>query len=222
MHQAIFNKWTKSRANYKKDVAEKWVNQKPAGTTAEDLLSWAKQHPFLKIRRNEVPLGILPMKAFINDIGVKPPKCKRRIIDDDLYDAFPFVRMYIPRGTSVLEIYPNGEQSAPEYHLVIFAMKKFTGGQGDDDDQSDEAEEGESTEQKSRWEHYFLEPITNAKYIYNTTKENGEASHVGAFEFQGQRYFVIGSKNVHLLVQKAEQIDLYTDNCYMVRFKNAN
>lgn len=97
-------------------------------------------------------------------------------------------------------------------------MKKFTGGQGDDDDQTDEAEEGSDAEQKSRWEHYFLEPFNNAKYIYNTTKENGEASHVSAFEFKGQRYYIFGSKNVHMLIQKPEHIELYKDNCYMVTF----
>jgi hypothetical protein len=222
LHKAVFQKWLDTKTSFKLEEAESWVDRPPKSESAEDLLAWATEHPFLKVTCSAVPDGIFPQGTSVNlhDIVVKTPKRKRgpRIIDDDLYDAFPHLRTYVPRGVCILELLENKIRTLK---IVIFSLSKFTGGPGDDDDQAgvleEEAEhknesvEKDTEEARSRWEHYFIQPVKTATKIITTSKENGESAHVGQFRHQGQIYLLFGSKNVHLLVKTPQDIELYTD-----------
>lgn len=154
----------------------------------------------------------------MHDIAAKPPKAKRKILDDDVYDAFEAIRKYIPRGVCIMQI--EVQPQVTETHLVVFAMKKFVGAFGDDDDIADEMDENgeqEGAEQaKQRVDYYFSAPVSTTTTLFSSTKENGESSHLAPFFLQGKQYFVLGSKNTHLIIDKAEQIALYPESPYRV------
>ena len=38
---------------------------------------------------------------------------------------------------------------------------------------------------KAKWEYYFIAPHKTTKYIYNTTKENGDSAHLSFFSHLG-------------------------------------
>ena len=49
-----------------------------------------------------------------------------------------------------------------------------------------------------------------------TEKANGEAAHVSCRRTGGQTLFCVGSKNVHMLVRRADDIKQYTDSRFLV------
>lgn len=76
---------------------------------------------------------------------------------------------------------------------MIFALRKFTGGLGDEDDVD---------RNKNDWTKYFLNDIQNSKFIVSTQKANGEAAHLSCRWHQNSFLICSGSKNVHLLFRK--------------------
>jgi hypothetical protein len=108
----VFDEWDWTYTTYKRREAEDWVDKAPSSETAEALLHWAKDHPFLRVVNSVVPPGIFPegVAVSLNDIQTNAPRRKRgpRIIDDDIYDAFPQVRIYAPRGCCVLQLQSGG------------------------------------------------------------------------------------------------------------------
>jgi hypothetical protein len=220
LHKSIFDKWDYSYTQYNRKNAEAWVTKGPVQETAEALLSWAKDHPFLRVVQCTIPNGIFPdgVTVILNDIQVTTPRRKRgpRIVDDDVYDAFPLVRKYAPRGSCILQLNSPENQTSK---IVVFALKKFTGGPGDDDDLAtaleEEAEhadknlEDDTQRARQRWEHYFVENPNRAQYIIRTSKENGEAAHLGQFRYLGEIYYIFGSKNVHLILKNPSDIEKY-------------
>ena len=76
------------------------------------------------------------------------------------------------------------------YDLIIYALRKFTGGLGDEDDM-DRAE--------NDWQKYFLKDITKTKYVSVLRKANGEAAHVAARWIDNEFLICAGSKNVHIV-----------------------
>ncbi len=124
------------------------------------------------------------------DITVKPPKSTNRILDDDIYDLFPVVRQYIPRSLCIFTSVTNPQSRC---EIVIFGMKKFNGGPGDDDDVKATDEENLD----SRHEHYFTQPFDECIKLIDTSKENGGASHLGQVRFLNNDKLYMDSKNVH-------------------------
>ena len=55
------------------------------------------------------------------------------------------------------------------YDNFIFALRKFTGGMGDEDE--------DQPEDSKTWMKYFLKPVEKASRVVCTTKANGEAAH---------------------------------------------
>jgi hypothetical protein len=214
----VLKRWHENRVFFDQKKAEEYVDKAPASDSPADIIAWAKNHPFLKISSYKVPIGILPEKlgeTHLHDITVKPPRSRGpRIIDDDIYDAFPHVRTYVPRGLCIVEAF-NSETKQKTLQVSVLGMVKFTGGPGDDDD-FDEADADEANSKTPRYEHYFLEPAANTVSIISTTKENGDAAHLGQVRLDGVTYLVLGSKNVHLLAKKVSDIDKYTENRFMV------
>jgi len=244
---------TTMREKWKKRLGinnvDQWLNVAPRTSSAKDILEWAEKHPFLKVVRYQIPVGILPEEydkrnAQLIDITVKPPQRGRwRVSDDEVYDLFAPIRKYVPRGLCLF-VCDDGEQQqqqSPLVQMVIFAMKKFTGGPGDDDDDAVAAADpiaSNATEQeheavnemtesnKPRYEHYFLSSSHECVTLIETSKENGEASHLGQLVLDdnnnnnnnnnNNRYYVIGSKNVHLLVRDVSDLEKYKETRFMV------
>jgi hypothetical protein len=53
---------------------------------------------------------------------------------------------------------------------IIFALKKFTGGMGDEDETQ--------PDDNFVWMKYFLKPVASAQKVICTRKANGEAAHL--------------------------------------------
>jgi hypothetical protein len=53
---------------------------------------------------------------------------------------------------------------------------------------------------------------TNISSFISTEKENGEAAHLAIFEINGDRLYIIGSKNVHLAIRSEDDIAFYEND----------
>merc|ERR1712002_604716 len=73
--------------------------------------------------------------------------------DDKVYNANKELREKVARGNSILYI-NDSESNKTEYDCIIFALRKFTGGMGDEDE--------DQPESNQVWLNYFLQPIENA------------------------------------------------------------
>ena len=202
IQKAVLQKWYKQKVFFKIDDMKRWISEAPLSNGATDLLNWANEHPYLKVARTRVPQGIITTSGAdeevyheIIDITVRPPTVKSRghgrILDDDIYDLFPRVRQFVPRGLCLFASIASSTSEIKECQVVIFGMKKFTGGPGDDDDM--EEEESEQVDNRPRYEHYFTEAFNQCVELIDTSKENGEASHLGQVRLGDQLYYVMGS-----------------------------
>jgi len=166
-------------------------------TEATNWLEWARSREDLKIVTVDVPDGILPKgtKGRLRDVKV----FARHGPDDALYDCDQDLRERVARGNCFLEVLQqNGELTTI---CVIHALKKFTGGLGDDDDRTSGPD--------IVWQRYFTQPLDTAKVVLSTKKQNGEAAHLAACRIGGEAYVCAGSKNVHLIFRSSEDLDMY-------------
>lgn len=114
-------------------------------------------------------------------------KIKSKGPDDRIYDRNEDFRSKIARGNSILEYQDNGTSV---YKLVIYALRKFTGGLGDED---------EFDRKTGEWQKYFLKDINCSKYVISLEKANGEAAHLSCSWINDDFLLCAGSKNVHLV-----------------------
>jgi hypothetical protein len=86
--------------------------------------------------------------------------------------------------------------------LIVFALRKFTGGLGDEDDMDRE---------QNDWCNYFLRPLNESSLVVSLQKANGEAAHLSCRFINGSFVICAGSKNVHLLFRTASNsfVDFY-------------
>jgi len=166
-------------------------------TEAANWLEWARSKKDLKIVTVDVPDGILPKGATGRLHDVKVFTCHGP--DDALYDSQPDLREKVARGNCFLEVCEHGGNST--VICIIHALKKFTGGLGDDDDRTSESD--------FIWQRYFTQPFDTAKAIVCTIKQNGEAAHLGVCRIGDELYICAGSKNVHLVFRRSEDLDKY-------------
>ncbi|XP_078608518.1 uncharacterized protein LOC144880284 [Branchiostoma floridae x Branchiostoma japonicum] len=167
-------------------------------------LSWARQKHQLKVVTAAVPqLGISPdlRTAELHDVRV----FTKHGPDDAVYDSNKEFREKVARGNSFLEI-PAGPDRGT--YCVIHALKKFTGGLGDDDDK----DKGDN----HTWKKYFTKPLEEATTVVATRKANGEAAHLGARLVGGKVVLCGGSKNVHMLFTQRGHIEKYKESRYQV------
>jgi len=164
---------------------------------AANWLEWARSKKDLKIVTVDVPDGILPtgVTGRLHDVKV----FTRHGPDDALYDCQQDLREKVARGNCFLEVCKRGGDST--VICVIHAMKKFTGGLGDDDDRTSESD--------FIWQRYFSQPFDTAEAIVCTKKQNGEAAHLAACRIGTEVYICAGSKNVHLVFRSSEDLDKY-------------
>ena len=78
-------------------------------------------------------------------------------------------REKVARGNSVLFL-RDLESNSSSHDGVIFALKKFTGGMGDEDETQ--------PDDNFVWMKYFLKPLASARKVVCTRKANGEAAHL--------------------------------------------
>ena len=131
----------------------------------------------------------------------------------------------------------NKNQTKNRTHVIlpgIFAMRKFSGGLGDEDDDNkhlhqhskgkgDQGDQGEEKQQpqpqpekqqhaEDRWSKFFTRPYEDATVVVAAKKANGEAAHASCVRLpNGQLLTLCGSKHVHLAYIEPAQIDLYAN-----------
>ena len=165
-------------------------------------LDWARSHKDLKVVTVDIPDRILPhrLSGRLHDVKV----FTHHGPDDALYDSQQDLRERVARGNCFLELSEHGGNS--KFICVIHALKKFTGGLGDDDDRTSGSD--------SVWQRYFMQPFDAAKSIVCTKKQNGEAAHLSAFHIGTKLYICAGSKNVHIVFCSSEDLHMYPlDEC---------
>lgn len=168
---------------------------------ARSWLSWcSSQKKRVKVVDYDIPCPVLPpgVKGCLYDIKVDGGK---RQPDDKLYNGNPDLREKVARGNTIL--YLNDQHNGVTHDAVVFALKKFTGGMGDEDENQPET--------NHVWKDYFLKPFSFVSRVVCTTKANGEAAHLSARFLPGHGFVLIaGSKNVHMLVRQEKDINQYT------------
>ncbi|KAK7114049.1 uncharacterized protein [Littorina saxatilis] len=163
---------------------------------AESWLDWAKGNKNLKIVSFPIPVGILPKECPSGEL--LDVKVQSRGPDDAIYDKYQKIRQRVARGNCFLHI-NKGEQRGSR--LVLYGLKKFTGGLGDDDDR----DRGDN----HTWQRYFTKPMDSVSRIVATMKANGEAAHLSCINLCGRMLICAGSKNVHMLFRTREDIKRY-------------
>ncbi|CAL8101714.1 unnamed protein product [Orchesella dallaii] len=211
---------SESKAKMVAKIEELALNETPEETKMEDSeavkrwVNWCRSHAHLKCVECDVPQGILPKnyRGVLIDVKVGG---KKRIPDDKIYLAHADLRAKVARGNCVLELnkIEKGVIVSTKYLFLVFALKKFSGGMGDEDD---------APCSQSSWEPYFLKPLSAARKIVSTEKANGEAAHISSRKLIGQDYLCIGSKNVHMLVRNRDDISKYTDTRFQFAQRVAN
>ena len=63
---------------------------------------------------------------------------------------------------------------------------------------------------------FFLENTSGVSNVIAVEKVNGEAAHFSGRYIGDRFYFIAGSKNVHLVFQKSEDVDKYTEDRYQI------
>jgi len=175
-----------------------------------EYLTWAKNHDNLKIVKTDIPDRFFPSnvrQVALHDVRVFS---KNRVPDDKLYNKSKQLREKVARGNCLLSMTVKIDSTVHAITcFLVFALKKFTGGMGDDDDEDDP--------DKETWKTFFSQPIENTAMVVSTVKENGAAAHLAAFKLFGKHYIITGSKNVHLLFQNNDD-DLagFNDQRFMV------
>jgi predicted nicotinamide N-methyase len=234
-------------------IQTKYHQQQQPETTdvLKQRLQWAKDTPYLRLNSDPIPDGILPKewKGTIHEIKVNPRgygKKKGAPTDDAVYENEEKVRRLVPRGCCFVELHmlKHGENDhegdkddKDKYDIVIlpgiFAMRKFSGGLGDEDDdrgnkplltaESATAKTTKTTKtiktiktikttthDHDRWATFFTRPYDDAHVVVSAKKANGEAAHASCIRLPNQQLLTIcGSKHVHLAFTDPAQIQQY-------------
>ena len=173
----------------------------------EEWLAWARSHGHMvKVVEGKVPQGVMPLGKVATLLDVKV-QGKKYGPDDALYNSSAELRDRIARGNTVLRM-EETRTGKTSLDMVIFALKKFTGGMGDEDE--------DQPEDNLVWQRYFLRPMEEVRKVVCVTKENGEAAHLAVRLVEGSFYYVCGSKNVHLMFRSLEELEQYTEQRYLV------
>ena len=114
---------------------------KRTGTSSQETLSWldwCRDRRDVKVTPWEVPGGILPQgcAVTIHDVKVGGDKGTHGP-DDKIYNNNPDIRDKVARGNTVLEIHDTVAKTV-SHDMAIFALRKFTGGLGDEDEDQPE------------------------------------------------------------------------------------
>ncbi|CAL4064788.1 unnamed protein product [Meganyctiphanes norvegica] len=163
-----------------------------------------KKQKLVRIVNQSIPDGIFPKHYTGNlydiKVGGQGP-------DDRIYNQHASIRKFIPRGTTLMSI--DGINREENLDVVIYAMRKFTGGIGDDDESEPENNE--------IWRSYCLDDTEKAEKVVAMEKLNGEAAHFSGRFIDDKFYIITGSKNVHMIICCEEDVEKYEG----IRYNNA-
>ncbi|CAF0805884.1 unnamed protein product [Adineta ricciae] len=153
----------------------------------------------IKAPSKTIPSSILGPKIVEGELIDARISCRGP--DDKLYDRDAQLRQRLPRGCTLMQCRLKDE-AQPRLDFVVFALRKFSGGLGDDDDREDD---------NQAWLRYFLENPRTASQIICTKKVNGEACHLScvALPPDNRLMLIAGSKNVHLCFRSHSDIAMY-------------
>jgi hypothetical protein len=183
-------------------------NSKLSDENTSEWLKWCQKSSKVKVVSSDVPYGILPPGVTVKLHDAKVfGGMNSHGPDDKIYNNDAEIRDKVARGNTVMEIHST-TTGQTNHDMVVFALKKFTGGMGDEDE--------DQPENDLVWQRYFQKPLEEVRKVVCMIKENGEAAHVSVRLIEGKFYFIAGSKNVHLIFQTEKDIDLYKDSRYMV------
>lgn len=118
-----------------------------------------------------------------------------------------FFRENVARGNTILYL-NNLSDGQVSRDCMIFALRKFTGGMGDEDE--------DQPENNKVWTDYFLKPLESSSKVICTRKANGEAAHLGIRWIKDRFVLCVGSKNVHMLISNRADIEKYSDGRFQV------
>ena len=186
-------------------------------------LQWAKSTSYLRVNSDTIPTGVLKKgwKGIIHEIKVNPRgygKRKGPPTDDAVYEGEEKVRRLVPRGCCFVELFlPTKDGPAADSSLIlpgVFAMRKFSGGLGDEDDDSKNGGTSTTTAKAvDRWAAFFTRPIEDAKVVVCAKKANGEAAHFSCVRLpDGTLLKLCGSKHVHIAYIDTSHIELYQNS----------
>ncbi|KAK8736795.1 hypothetical protein OTU49_004647, partial [Cherax quadricarinatus] len=196
IHEETFNE--RLPKSFTKAV-EKMLNyaqgSEKASEKFHEVSSNMKENKKVRIVSAEVPHNILP-SAILHDIKVNGHGA-----DDEMYNKHAELRKMIPRGATIMEF--NNTKD-----VVIYANKKFVGGVGDEDEVQ--------PENNDIWKQYCLEDPDTATKVICMEKLNGEAAHFSVRYIEGLFCLITGSKNVHMLIRKIEDIEQYSGERFTV------
>jgi hypothetical protein len=235
------------------NIQSKYTKLLQGSTTTEILsqrIQWASDTPYLRLNSDPIPDGILPAKwrGILHEIKVNPKGYGKKMkkwsppTDDAVYENEEMVRRLVPRGCCFLELFmgvegDGGEEkrnkstakNKTENHLImpgVFAMRKFSGGLGDEDNDKNEIKDrtkaNDTTKETSdhagdRWENFFTRPFEDATVVVAAKKANGEAAHASCVRLpNGSLLTICGSKHVHMAFIDPSQIDLYKESKYTI------
>ena len=110
-------------------------------TSSQEALSWldwCHNKRNVKVTPWNVPGGILPpgCAVTIHDVKVGGDKGQHGP-DDKIYNNNPDIRDKVARGNTVLEMHDTLAKCVT-HDMAIFALRKFTGGMGDEDEDQPE------------------------------------------------------------------------------------
>lgn len=189
-----------------KKFAECYVDEVDKGhqKVSKTWLNWCSRHKSVKVTSFDIPNGILPPNLVAS---LYDSKVSSRGPDDKLYNASPELRQHVARGNTVMYL-NDMEQNEVTHDAIIFALRKFTGGMGDEDETQPDSEQ--------TWQTYFLKPLSTCHEVVCTEKANGEAAHLAVRHVKDRFLLCLGSKNVHMVVSTRSDVSKYTDSRFMV------
>merc|ERR1712013_919364 len=152
-------------------------NSKLSEESTSEWLKWCQKSQKVKITSSVLPQGVA---VKLHDVKVSGGYGGHGP-DDKIYNNDAEIRDKVARGNTVMEIH-NHSTGQTGHDMVVFALKKFTGGMGDEDE--------DQPENDLVWQRYFLKPLEEVTKVVCMIKENGEAAHVSVRLIEGKFYFL--------------------------------
>ena len=143
-------------SQFKESLRERGQVERLTSESTVSWLSWCRAQRLVKVTPWQVPGGILPpgYTGTLHDVKVGACDKKYGGPDDKIYNSSPEIRDKVARGNTVLELHHEATQQT-KHDMVVFALKKFTGGMGDEDE--------EQPEDDLVWQRYFLAPLDQVR-----------------------------------------------------------
>ena len=177
----------------KKHVAQtESPNYKPF---VKDLQSFIKQQQRvnqLKVLKENVPSEILKSAA-LYDIQS----------NDRIYSNNSSIRQRIPKGLCILKMNLHNNDDDDNDDIVIYADKKYTGTNVNDDDSGD-----------TDFSKYFLKRYCHTSYIISAPEIDGDAFHFSVRYINNKFYLIVGNQNNHMILGEKNDIQYYTKDKY--------